>query len=162
MKYNYIETAYCRGLQIYSCFHKEIIMNLKLFSENLKPFSVGFDNFFQEVDSILDQKKSYPPYNIIDNGDDTFEIQVAVAGFKKEQVDIVYKDNNLTIKGKQNNKEAKESRVYIHHGIGVRQFKRVFRLASGVEVDSASYEDGILSVKLSLSEDKKAKTIEIN
>ena len=84
MKYNYIETAYCRGLQIYSCFHKEIIMNLKLFSENLKPFSVGFDNFFQAVDSIIDQKKSYPPYNIIDNGDDTFEIQVAVAGFKKE------------------------------------------------------------------------------
>jgi len=134
-------------------------MNLSLFRKDFTPFSVGFDRFFQEVDSILGQDNSYPPYNIVEDHEKGYIIEIALAGFPKDKIEVKFHKGNLTVKGKR---KDTEERKYLHHGIGYRQFKRVFRLANGVEVQSSSFENGILRINLAVTEELQSKTIEIN
>jgi HSP20 family molecular chaperone IbpA len=129
------------------------------------PFLLGFD----EVERLLEQASKtagdgYPPYNIerMPNGEGAAErlrITLAVAGFKREELEIVVEDNQLTIRGSQKNGDGRD---YLHRGIAARQFARAFVLAEGMEVANAQLENGLLSIDLVRPEpDKIARRIEI-
>ncbi|MDR1375746.1 MAG: Hsp20 family protein [Holosporaceae bacterium] len=116
---------------------------LSLFSS---PLFLGFDHFERLVDSLSKaQEDSYPPYNIEQIGECGFRITLALAGFRKENIQISQENNQLTIKGKQ---EANPNAVYVYRGIASRQFAKTFVLADGVEVKSADFDNGLLHLNL--------------
>lgn len=110
---------------------------------------------FEDIDRLLDRltKASgdgYPPYNIermpaANGGSERIRIVLAVAGFTRDQLEILVEDNQLTIRGRQ---ESDKSRTYLHRGIAARQFQRSFILAEGLEVLPAELCNGLLSIDL--------------
>lgn len=111
--------------------------------------SIGFDQlvneFFNEPSFV--NTSGYPPYNISKDADDIYEITLAVAGFKKDDIDIELEDGTLKVTGKSevlNN----DDREFLHKGIAERNFVRTFKLAEYVEVKNAKLEDGILRISL--------------
>ena len=126
----------------------------------LSSWTVGFDRHF---DALKEMRSStlptYPPYNIIDHKDDTYSIEVAAAGFSKEEIDVEIKENRLTISGSKSEKSGD----YLHKGIAGRDFEQTFLLADDVKLVSASMADGILKVSLEreVPEHKKARKISI-
>lgn len=115
------------------------------------PFLLGFD----ELERLLDRASKssgdgYPPYNIerlpVQNGaGETLKITLAVAGFGKEELDVTVEENQLVIRGRQNDDAE---RAYLHRGIAARQFQRAFVLAEGIEVKGAELSNGLLSISL--------------
>ena len=127
----------------------------KITSFDLTPFyrsTVGIDNLFDRITRNIDMAANagnYPPYNIVKTGDETYEIQVAAAGFRPEEIDVEVKDGQLVIQGGQyRNADAGTTVEYLHHGISNRNFVRTFQLSDYVEVQEAVMKDGILTVKL--------------
>ncbi len=111
--------------------------------------SVGFDQMVNEFFNAgtLDNTSGYPPYNISKDADDVYEITLAVAGFKKSDIEIELEDGTLKIAGNSAVLDSSE-KEYLHKGIAERNFIRTFRLAEYVEVKDAKLEDGILRVSL--------------
>ena len=111
--------------------------------------SVGFDNMMDLFDSVSRSdaaNPSYPPYDIAKLGDDNYRITIAVAGFTPEDIEIESTQHALTISGQKERGESSDT--YLHRGIAARAFKRSFRLAEHVRVDSARLEHGLLHVEL--------------
>ena len=113
---------------------------------NFRSF-VGFDSLFDELEKVSNFKENtYPSYNIEKTGDLSYEITVALAGFNETQLNIEVEQSVLTISTV--NEDTVENRNYLHKGIATRAFTKQFRLAENVEVDSASFENGLLALKL--------------
>ena len=125
---------------------------------------VGFDRMANMIDSAarLDGAQSYPPYNIERVGENEFAIEVAVAGFGEDDLEIEINDGLLTIAGRKSEEEAVE-RQFLHRGIAQRGFLRRFQLADHVIVTGADLSHGLLRVELrrELPEAKKPRKIEI-
>jgi molecular chaperone IbpA len=139
----------------------------KITAFDLAPFyrnAVGVDRLFDRIVNQIDHAttSNYPPYNIVETGENTYEIQVAVAGFSQGEIEINVKEGELIITGEKN-EPVNELHVYRHHGISSRKFVRTFSLAEYVEVKTAMARDGILTVKLEriVPESAKPKTIAI-
>ena len=124
------------------------------------PFLLGFDHFERAVDRIAKMSaEGYPPYNIEQIGDGRIRITLAVAGFGEGDLQIQVENNQLTIRGRQ---EDAGDRIYLHRGIAARQFQRSFVLAEGIEVVGAELDNGLLHVDLVRPEqESRVKTIEI-
>lgn len=126
--------------------------------------AIGFDRMFEELNRTFANSRSsdnYPPYNIAQLDDTHFIIEVAVAGFAENEIDVELKDSTLVIKG---TKEKKETEInYTHKGISTRNFERTFTLADNVEVRAATVQNGILAIALELvvPEEQKPKKIAI-
>ena len=123
---------------------------------------VGFDNLFDELQKVSSTKEnSYPAFNIEKTGDNSYEISLALAGFDNKEINIELDQRILTIKGNSSDKDI--NRNFIHKGIAKRAFTKQFRLAENVEVNSAEFNDGILSIKLTkfVPEEEKPKQIKI-
>ncbi len=140
----------------------------KITTLDLNPFyrnSVGVDRLFDRLMGQIDSgsNQNYPPYNIVKTGDNSYEIQVAVAGFTQGEVTVSVNEGNLVITGEKMLTDLPEGHVYEHQGISARRFLRTFTLADYVEVTSAASRDGILVVKLErqVPEAMKPKTIAI-
>jgi molecular chaperone IbpA len=140
----------------------------KLTSLDLSPLyrnSIGIDNWLTRVLDQVDHASTnnYPPYNIIKHDENTFEVQVAVAGFGEGEVEVSVKDGNLVITGNKQPEAQIVGTEYLHQGISARRFIRTFSLADYVEVVDATSRDGILTVRLErkLPEAMKPKTIAI-
>jgi molecular chaperone IbpA len=105
---------------------------------------------------------NYPPHNIIKTGENTYEIQVAVTGFRKSEIAVTVENNVLVIKGESLAAEY-ESEQYLHRGLATRDFAREFPLAEHIEVTGAEIENGMLMVKLirNIPESAKPKVIDI-
>ena len=136
--------------------------------EPFKPFSVGFDNLFDDFDRIYkfnsDSINHYPPYNIRKVNDTDYVIELAVAGFGKKDIEVKSQENTLTIKSKDKKDEVLEKdESVLHRGISQRSFKRSFTVAEDVVVKGADLKDGLLSVKLEriIPDEKKPKIIDI-
>jgi molecular chaperone IbpA len=125
--------------------------------------TVGFDRLFDLMDESLRStgEDNYPPYNIERKGEDHYQIALALAGFRPEEVTITAEQNTLTVEGE---KADKGDRQYLHHGISARSFRRVFNLADYVKVGSASFENGLLRIDLvrEVPEAMKPRQIAIN
>ena len=130
---------------------------------DLRPFSVGFDDLFDHFNNQLEikQTSSYPPYNINRIDDLNYQIEMALAGFSKTDIDIKYADNQLTIKSVDS--EDKEEKETLHRGISKRKFSRAFTLAEDIKVNGAELKDGMLLIELEkiVPEEKKPRTIDI-
>ena len=128
---------------------------------DLSPFTVGFDNVFNNLDRVRQSPQTnYPPYNIRKGKvEDTFLIELAVAGFSEEDLTISVKETNLTIIGDIGEKDN----GFIHQGISQRKFSRNFVLAEDVIVKGSDLANGILTIYAEriVPEEKKARTIEI-
>ena len=123
--------------------------------------TVGFDNIFDQLSTLSRyETPNYPPYNIKKIDKENYQLEMALAGFSKEDIDVEVKESILTISGKTSEKDDDN---FVHRGIAQRAFKRQWTLAEHLEVDNAELIDGILLVqmKLNLPEEKKPKTIKI-
>jgi molecular chaperone IbpA len=134
--------------------------NIKAFGQ-FSPFSVGFDDIFNTLQRASIPQSNYPPYNIIKKGE-TYFIEIAMAGFKKSDIDIQVEDNTLTISANYSNRE--NDIEFIHKGISEREFYKSFALAEYVEVKKAKIVDGILVIELekNIPEEQKPKKIKIS
>ena len=130
---------------------------------DLRPFSVGFDDLFDHFNNQLEIKQtpSYPPYNINRIDDLNYQIEMALAGFSKTDIDIKYADNQLTIKSVDS--DDKVEKETLHRGISKRKFSRTFTLAEDIKVNGAELKDGMLLIELEkiVPEEKKPRTIDI-
>ena len=143
--------------------------HLSIFNQ-LRPVTVGFDNVFDHFERMFEDdifsvpSVNYPPYNIVKTGKNTYDIEVALAGFSKDDIEVEYAENMLTIKSKTEDKsnDADKDGV-IHRGISKRYFSKSFTIADDVEVKGAELKDGLLKVSLEkiIPESKKPRTIEI-
>lgn len=127
-------------------------------------FAVGFDNMFDSLMRTTSQSNgNYPPYNVVQHSDDEFSIELAVAGFGEDELEIELENSVLTIMGEKLEKVSEEV-SYLHQGISSRSFKRSFTLAEHIEVADANIKNGILSIHLErqVPEEKKPKKIAIN
>lgn len=110
------------------------------------PLLLGFDQFERTLDRIAkNSAEGYPPYNIEQIGEDGLRITLAVAGFTMDDLSVQLEDNQLVVRGRQTDDK---SRVYLHRGIAARQFQRSFVLADGIEVTSATLDNGLLNIDL--------------
>ena len=137
---------------------------LSIFNQ-LKPFTVGFDDMFSHFEQMTDMPQvNFPPYNIVKHDSNKYDVEMALAGYSKDDVIVEYENNQLTIKSKPYPKdEEKEDTETIHKGIAKRYFSKVFTIADDVEVKGAELKDGLLKVGLEriVPDHKKAKTFEI-
>ena len=127
--------------------------------------TLGFENFIRDVESILNDTKpvtNFPPHNIIKLDDNKYVVELAVAGFGKDESDIQVQENTLTIKGEKI--EGTPNLEYLHRGIGTRSFTKTITIADTIQVKGAEFKDGILRVGLEniIPEHKKARKIEIS
>ena len=116
--------------------------------------------FDTQFDSI--SVPNFPPYNIVKTGDNKYDVELALAGFNKKDIDVTVEDRVMTIKSIVKESKEKEDGV-IHKGIAKRMFSKSFTIADDVEVKGAELKDGLLKVSLEriIPESKKAKTISI-
>ena len=113
---------------------------------HLYPSVVGFDRLLDTFDTMLTEKPTtFPPHNIVKVDENNYLVELAVAGFNESEITIEVLKNTLTIKGE---KDLDDTRNYLHRGIGTRSFKKTVTLAETVQVDGASLDNGVLTVKL--------------
>ena len=124
------------------------------------PFLLGFEQVERTLDRITKTSgEGYPPYNIEQIGEDGLRITLAVAGFSRDDLTIQLEDNQLVIRGKQ---QDDPGRVYLHRGIAARQFQRSFVLVDGIEVVGADLDNGLLHIDLKRPiPESRVRTIEI-
>ena len=128
--------------------------------------TIGFDKMFntlEQLNGLSNVSESYPPYNLIRTGDHCFVIEVALAGFSKEELNVEIKENVLHINGEKKQVEDDGKKNYIHKGIGARKFHKTFTLAEYVEVVEGAYVDGVLTVvcERQLPEEKKPRKLDL-
>ena len=130
------------------------------------PLLLGFDEIERALDRLAKGAgDGYPPYNIermakTAERPETLRITLAVAGFSRDELDVVVEENELVIRGKQ---EDNGERQYLHRGIAARQFQKTFVLAEGIEVLGADLADGLLSIDLARPEaERVARRVEIS
>jgi molecular chaperone IbpA len=108
--------------------------------------TVGFDRLFNLLEAGAREDDGHPPFDIVRDGDDSYRITIALAGFRPEEIDVVAQQNQLIVTGKR--REGEEQGNYIHRGIATRAFERRFQLADFVEAGEASLEYGLLTIAL--------------
>lgn len=123
--------------------------------------TVGFDRLFNLLEAGAREDDGYPPFDILKDGEDSYRITLAVAGFRPEDIEVVAQQNQLTVTGKRAEDNGKGD--YLHRGIAARAFERRFQLADFVEAGNASFENGLLSIALKrvVPEAMKPRRIEI-
>jgi len=143
---------------------------LSIFNQ-LRPITVGFDNVFDHFERMFNDDffnvptVNYPPYNIVKTGVNTYNVEVALAGFSRDDVSVEFAEGILTIKSKDRTESDKPDADgdIIHKGISKRYFSKSFTVSDDVEIKGAELKDGLLTVSLEriVPESKKARVIEI-
>jgi molecular chaperone IbpA len=122
--------------------------------------SIGMDEWFKRFDTKIESHTNYPPYNLIKESNVDFRLEVALAGYKKEDIEVTTEWNKLFIEAK---KTDDSSSKYIYKGLAKRAFTRSWTLSDDVVVGDVSFEDGLLTIKLNrvIPEHQKKKEYEI-
>ena len=135
---------------------------------SLRPFSVGFDSIFDEFDRMLESTErystNYPPYNIKKVNDTDYRIEVALAGYDKDDIEVELKDSALTVRNKTREQTIDEKgNGVIHKGISTRQFERAFTISEDIKVKDAELKNGLLTIDLEriIPDEKKPRLIDI-
>ena len=113
--------------------------------EQFTPFTLGLDETFSRLETFAGSGTNYPPYNIYNGSNSRTILEVALAGFSKEELSVETERNVLTISA---NKSSKEEKKYSHKGISHKNFTRNWQLADDVEVESVDFKDGLLTITL--------------
>jgi len=142
---------------------------LNIFNQ-LRPVTVGFDNAFDHFERMFDTDflttmPSFPHYNIVKTADNQYNVELALAGYSKKDIEIELKEGVLTIKSvkSKEEKEVEDNNGVLHQGIAKRYFSKAFTIADDVEVKDAELKDGLLKISMEriIPEHRKAKTINI-
>ena len=125
------------------------------------PLMLGFDHFERLLDQASKMSaEGYPPYNIEQTGEHSLRITLAVAGFSLDDLSVTVEDNQLVVRGRNN--EDDSDRIYLHRGIAARQFQLSFVLAEGIEVKGSTIDNGLLHVDLEREvQEPEVRTIKI-
>ena len=115
------------------------------FLNDVQKYSIGMEDWIHRMGSLHESKDNYPPYNLLKESEVRFRLEVALAGFKKEDVTVYTENNKLFVEGKKGEDVEGE---YVHRGLAKRDFTRVWTIADDVAIDDVKYEDGILTVVL--------------
>ena len=142
--------------------------HLSIFNQ-LRPVTVGFDNVFDHFERMFDDDifrapmANFPPYNIVKTGDFTYDVELALAGYSKDDITVDYADNMLTVKSVKKSEENADEDGVLHRGIAKRYFSKAFTIADDVEVKGAELKDGLLKISMEriIPEGKKPRSIEI-
>ncbi|BBB11143.1 Hsp20 family protein [Sphingopyxis sp. FD7] len=110
--------------------------------------TVGFDRLFDLLETGMrgDAADGYPPFDIVRQGEDSYRITIAVAGFRPDEIEVIAQQNQLTVTGKRAGDDGKGQ--YLHRGIAARDFERRFQLADYIEVGEAGFDNGLLWIEL--------------
>ena len=134
----------------------------------LTPYAVGYDRVFDQLQKYVQnnvQSSGFPPYNIQKGGDYNYSIEIALAGFSKDDIEVEVADNTLSVRSdKKADKDVVNGVDYaIHRGISYRRFDRKFTLADDIVVNGANLENGLLRIELErvVPEEKKPRLIEV-
>lgn len=140
----------------------------KITALDLNPFyrnSIGVDRLFDRILNQIDSgaNTNYPPYNLLETGENSYQLQLAVAGFTPGEIEVSVKDGEVIVSGEKSVEILPEGHKYHHQGISARRFIRTWTLGNYVEVDSAVVQDGVLTIQLErhIPEAMKPKTIAI-
>tara|TARA_B100000886_G_C20423794_1_gene492890 strand:- start:710 stop:1153 length:444 start_codon:yes stop_codon:yes gene_type:complete len=141
---------------------------LSIFNQ-LRPVTVGFDNMFDHFESMFEgdvfsvPTVNFPPYNIVKTGDFTYDVELALAGYSKDDITVDYADNLLTVKSIKKSDESNAEEGILHRGIAKRYFSKAFTIADDVEVKGAELKDGLLKISMEriVPEGKKPRSIDI-
>ena len=127
--------------------------------------TVGFDRLFDmlENSSLGQPQENYPPFDLIKSGENEYRIELAVAGFKPDEIDITSQQNQLIVSGRKSEEDEQKGSNYVYRGIANRSFERRFALADHIQVRGADMKDGLLSIELvrEIPEAMKPKKINI-
>ena len=143
--------------------------------KQLRPVSIGFDNIFDHFENILDgddyfctNRSNFPFYNLVKTGDSTYDIEIALAGYDKKDILVMYEDNLLRVGSNvgdpdDSSDQEKPKKGTIHKGIAKRYFSKVFTIANDVEIKGAELKNGLLKISLEkiVPEGKKRKIITV-
>ena len=124
--------------------------------------SIGMDEWFKKFDSALDTHTNYPPYNLIKESSVDFRLELALAGYQREDIKVSTEENILTVDVAED-KKSKDTVEYLHNGIAKRKLKRTWTLSNDVALGDVSFVDGLLTIKLNkiIPEHQKRKVYEI-
>jgi len=130
--------------------------------EKYAPVGIGMEEMFRRLDAFADNGSSYPPYNIIKSVDGSQELQIALAGFNKEDIEVAVEKSVLSVSVSKTNE--KEHTEYVHRGIAQRTFARNWELSEDTRVSDISYTNGLLCITLvqEVPEEHKRKVLPIS
>ena len=120
--------------------------DLDKFVKDIEKYTIGMDEWLHRMGAVHESKENYPPYNLIKKSNVRFRLEVALAGFKKEEVKVYSENNKLFVEGHSASDD--EGVEYIHKGVATRDFTRVWTISDDVVIEEAYYLDGILVVEL--------------
>ena len=119
--------------------------NIQKFLDDIDKYTIGMDEWLNRVSSINHMDTNYPPYNVVKTSNTETRLEVALAGFKKNEISVYTENNKLYVEG---NKEPNNEKEYVHRGLATRTFTRVWTISDDVEVKDVIFEDGLLSINL--------------
>ena len=140
------------------------MQNLNTIDTNrITPFTVGFEELFDKLYGLETNSVGFPPYNIIKIGEYNYQIEMALAGYNKKDIEIEIIEGELSISSKKNEPFLKESEI-VHKGIATKNFTRKFTLSDEIQVKSADFSEGMLTIKLEriIPEHKNQKKFKLN
>ena len=127
--------------------------------------TVGFDRLFDMLENsgLAQGQENYPPFDLLKAGENRYRIELAVAGFKPDEIDVTAQENVLVVSGGKRDESEESGSDYIYRGIATRSFERRFALADHIQVSGADLKDGLLSIELvrEIPESMKPRKIEI-
>ena len=120
--------------------------NLNQFLDLINRNSIGMEDYFDRITTLHETTSNYPPYNLVTISNTESRLELALAGFKKEEVNVYTQDGRLFVEGQKEDKET--GTEYVHRGVAQRPFTRSWTLSDETEVRSVTFEDGLLSITL--------------
>lgn len=134
--------------------------NIEKLVNDIDKYFIGDNNWLYKLNCLHDSNTNYPPYNLVKEDSENYRLELALAGYKKEDIEIFTESNKLVVEAKKVNDSEDE---YIHQGLAKRAFTRIWSLADDVVVNSVSFTDGLLLIKLNkiIPDHQKKKVYEI-
>ena len=113
--------------------------------DRINRYSIGMDDYFDRLGTLHETQTNYPPYNLVQLSNVEYRLELALAGFKKEEINVYSQEGKLFVDGKKGDVETE--RTYVHRGVAQRSFTRSWTLSDETEVRSVAFEDGLLTVE---------------
>ena len=113
--------------------------------DRINRYSIGMDDYFDRLGTLHETQTNYPPYNLVQLSSVEYRLELALAGFKKEEINVYSQEGKLFVDGKKGDVETE--RTYVHRGVAQRSFTRSWTLSDETEVRSVAFEDGLLTVE---------------
>ena len=135
--------------------------NIDKFINDIGKYSIGMDEWFNRFDTVHESTTNYPPYNLIKESETEFRLELALAGYKREDIEVTTEWNKLFVESK---KVGNSDDEYLHKGLAKRSFIRSWTLSDDVEIKDVYFEDGLLTIKMNriIPEHQKRKVYQLN